>query len=157
MKERSSPFFLPSAWLVLPINKVHVNKFNSDKFNQPRTTLIKSLTRAIWKSWGREIKHSWHRGYHVLTLPGPLPPHQHFQYKITPSHCTPTRLSLLPFPALLTHPMPLHLWCLMFPYPRVSILEKDLEYFSMIMCRSYKVLVRFVTLALLKRNSQGTD
>lgn len=96
MKERSSPFFFPSAWLVLPINKVHVNKFNSDKFNHPRTTLIKSLTRVIWKSWGREIKHSWHRGCHALTLPGPLPLHQHFQYKITPSHCTPTWLVLLP-------------------------------------------------------------
>lgn len=148
MKERSSPFFFPSAWLVLPINKVHINKFNSDKFNHPRTTLIKSLTRPIRKSWGREVKHSWHRGCHALTLP------EHFQYKITPSHCTPTRLILLP--PYTPHPPSASLF-LMFPYPYLSILEKDLDYFSIIMCRRHKDLVKFVPRAMLKRNSQGTD
>lgn len=68
------------AWLVPPINKVHINKFNSDKFNHPSATLIKSLTRPIWKSWARKIKHSWHRGCHAMVIPRPLPLYQRLQY-----------------------------------------------------------------------------
>jgi len=68
------------AWLVLPINKVHINKFNSDKFNHPRTTLIKSLTRPNWKTWVRKIKHTWHRRCHAPIVPGLLPLYQLPEY-----------------------------------------------------------------------------
>lgn len=146
------------AWLVLPINKAHVDKFNSDKFNHPRATLIKSLTRPIWKSWARKIKHSWHRGCHALIVPGPSHSISTSSTTITPPHCPPTgRITLSSQHSSSTQCLFISdVSCSPCVYTREGFRVFKYDYVQQLQSPG-KLCVLPVALALLKRISQGTD